>query len=55
MTAIIVYLSLNRDKEEKLRAALAPLFNGNESVQSPVWKDLEKVPYLSACIKEGLR
>jgi cytochrome P450 len=53
--AIIVYFLLrNEDQEAALRGALEPIFTAN-GTSRPSLKELEKVPYLSACIKEGLR
>ncbi|KAJ5356412.1 cytochrome P450 [Penicillium concentricum] len=49
---IVAFLSLDDDKRNILCEALRPVFAHSDSVR---WKELEKIPYLSACIKEGLR
>jgi len=51
---IIVSLLLDPLRLDKLRAELALYFVdlGN---QTPKLRDLEKLPYLSGCFKEGLR
>lgn len=52
---IIAYLGMDKYREQALRDAVAPLFNGDASETTVLWHELEKVPYLQACIQEGLR
>lgn len=53
--AIITYYVLaNPHVEGKLRAQLREVMAGFPD-KFPTWTELEKVPYLVACIKEGLR
>lgn len=40
--------------EKRLREELKDV-TGDFPMQTPKWADLEKVPYLAGCIKEGLR
>jgi hypothetical protein len=49
---IVAFLCLDDDKRNTLCEALRPVFARSDSV---TWRELEKIPYLSACIKEGLR
>ncbi|KAJ5860070.1 cytochrome P450 [Penicillium soppii] len=54
--AIIVYFLLrHEDQQEALRRALEPLFAGDAAQAAPSLQQMERVPYLTACIKEGLR
>ncbi|KAK2749435.1 hypothetical protein FQN57_006369 [Myotisia sp. PD_48] len=52
---IIAYLCMDKEKEECLRKVLVPLFDTDNPDKSPTSKELEKVPYLQACILEGFR
>jgi hypothetical protein len=52
MSAIITHLLLNPTKLQIMRAELAPVF---AKTNLPTWRTLEKLPYLTAVIKEGLR
>ena len=53
LTNIITNVLLDKEKEQKLRAEIAPLFVDGKN--PPAWRDLERAPYLSSCVKEGLR
>jgi hypothetical protein len=52
MSAIITHLLLNPTKLQIMRAELAPVF---AKTNLPTWRTLEKLSYLTAVIKEGLR
>jgi cytochrome P450 len=54
LVTIMTYLLLDDMKLNTLRAELATVFQDSKNM-SPSVRDLEKAPYLSACIKEGLR
>jgi len=51
---IIFYLTEDEAKQKPLRNELRVLF-GEDPETSPAWRDLEKAPYLTAVIQEGLR
>ena len=53
--SIIAYLGMDKEKEQTLRDAVAPVFGGEISNETVSWYELERVPYLQACIQEGLR
>lgn len=40
--------------ESRLRAELEPLYD-EDAAKLPRFRDLEKLPYLSGCVREGLR
>ena len=51
----ITYFALaNPHIEARLRESLAEVMAGYPD-KMPKWSDLEKIPYLAACVKEGLR
>jgi hypothetical protein len=51
---IITHLALDNDMCQRLRNELETIAeHSHESPQS--WQDLQKLPYLDACVKEGLR
>jgi cytochrome P450 len=52
ISAIITHLLLNPTKLQIMRAELGPVFANTDF---PTWCTLEKLPYLTAVIKEGLR
>lgn len=56
LSTIVSYLLL--EPEEKLAPLLVELeaiWADREPQSAPTWFELEKLPYLSACISEGLR
>lgn len=53
--SIIAYLGMDKEREQALKDALAPVFDLETSGNAVLWYKLEKVPYLQACIQEGLR
>lgn len=55
LVIIVYFLLKNHDQREALQMALKPLFAGEANRATPSLRQLEKVPYLTACIKEGLR
>ncbi|KAK4166703.1 putative cytochrome P450 E-class, group IV [Cladorrhinum sp. PSN259] len=54
LTIIAYYLLADPAKEKRMRYELAPLMAGYPN-NKPRWADLEKLPYLAACVKEALR
>lgn len=50
LTTITFHLLSRPEKLERLRSELAAIWN-----EPPTWTQLEHLPYLSACISEGLR
>lgn len=56
LSTIIMYLLLEPSKMALLRGELGSIWAGYDaSAESPTWAELEKAPYLSGCITEGLR
>lgn len=56
LSTIIVHLLLDAKKVEQLRKELCEAWLSYEDAGTePSWLELEKLPYLSACISEGLR
>ncbi|KAI0903280.1 putative cytochrome P450 [Ustulina deusta] len=54
MSIITFYILANPDTEKRLRGELEVFWDG--FTDKPVrWAELEKIPYLNGCIKEGLR
>ncbi|KAK5637596.1 hypothetical protein RRF57_013311 [Xylaria bambusicola] len=54
LSIITYYVLADPNIERRLRKDLENMMCGYP-VKFPSWNDLEKVPYLTACIKEGLR
>jgi cytochrome P450 len=54
LSNIVYYVLANPAIEKRLREDLKEVM-ARYPDQNPAWADLEKVPYLQACIKEGLR
>lgn len=52
-TGILYCLALNPDKQEKLRQELRTILPKKDSPLTP--ENMQDLPYLRACIKEGLR
>jgi cytochrome P450 len=56
LSTIAVHLLQNESKLASLRAELDEIWKRHEAQSStPSWTELEKAPYLSACVTEGLR
>ncbi|KIY00909.1 uncharacterized protein Z520_03575 [Fonsecaea multimorphosa CBS 102226] len=51
LTAIIYHLLRNPDRAARLTAEV----RGNSLGDIPLYKDIQRLPYLDACIKEGMR
>lgn len=49
------HLLASPETKAKLRAELEAAIPSSDPSQMPLWSTLEKLPYLSACIHEGLR
>ncbi|RYP24795.1 hypothetical protein DL765_000341 [Monosporascus sp. GIB2] len=54
LSQIVYYVLANPAIEKRLRQDLKDVM-ACYPAQNPQWADLEKIPYLQACIKEGLR
>lgn len=54
MQAIITYLALDEEACQTLRSEIAA-FLEQKPESAICWQDLEKLPYLDACVREGLR
>jgi len=51
-----MYLLQDGSKLRQLRAELDAMWEYHDAhASTPSWTDLEKAPYLSACVTEGLR
>lgn len=56
LSTIVMYLLKDRNKLDPLLSELDNIWKFHESqLSTPSWIDLEKAPYLSACVTEGLR
>lgn len=56
LSTIITHLLLDATKLELLRQELDEAWSSFEKAGTePTWMEFEKLPYLSACISEGLR
>ncbi|KAI1282958.1 putative benzoate 4-monooxygenase cytochrome P450 [Xylaria sp. FL0933] len=55
LSIITFYVLANPHIESRLRDELKGYWSGLGNNQSPRWAELEKIPYLHGCIKEGLR
>lgn len=54
LAMIVFYVLSNPHTEQRLRQDLKEVMACFPE-KTPLWTDLEKIPYLQACIKEGLR
>lgn len=53
---IVTYLLLDKDVLNPLAKELEEVYAEQDGVvRAPTWKELEKLPYLNACVQEGLR
>jgi len=56
LSTIAMYLLQDGSKLRQLRAELDAMWEYHDAhASTPSWTDLEKAPYLSACVTEGLR
>ncbi|KAL4956340.1 cytochrome P450 [Aspergillus filifer] len=55
LQTIITHSALNPAKRQKLRSELQSLLSASPTPSDVSWKQLEQLPYLDACINEGLR
>jgi cytochrome P450 len=56
LSTIAVHLLQDEGKLKSLQAELDAIWERHEAQSStPSWSELEKAPYLSACVTEGLR
>lgn len=56
LSTILVYLLMDAKKVGLLEKELEDAWSSYEDAhREPTWLELEKLPYLSACISEGLR
>ncbi|KAL1639847.1 hypothetical protein SLS58_007591 [Diplodia intermedia] len=55
LSTTVYHLLANPSKLSRLRSELAPLYPPSSSSSSPTWTHLERLPYLSAVMAEGLR
>ena len=55
ISTLLYHLVANPDKLDKLRSALGPIFRENDVSYIPSSIELEKVAYMTAVVKEGLR
>jgi cytochrome P450 len=54
LTTITYFVLADPAIEARLREALAPVMRGYPEAV-PRWAELERIPYLAACVREGLR
>ena len=54
LSTITYFVLADSTIQEKLREALAGPMSGYPE-KMPRWADLERIPYVAACVKEGLR
>jgi cytochrome P450 len=54
LSTITYFVIADPKVEAQLRECLAELMNGYPE-KVPKWAELEKIPYLHACVREGLR
>lgn len=55
LSTMIVYLLLDQKELEPLRKGLGVTWARHDGKKGqPSWVELEKAPYLSACVAEGL-
>ncbi|KAH8887959.1 putative cytochrome P450 [Thozetella sp. PMI_491] len=54
LSTITYFVLADKNIEETLRASLAEIMTGYPA-KSPTWAELERIPYLFGCVREGLR